>query len=41
VSADERLPDQDDAGIEDLEADADEAEQVTGGRLGDPCDGGE
>lgn len=31
------------AGVDDLDVEAEEAEDVTGGRLavGDPCDGGE
>lgn len=37
----EREPTGDDTPLEDLDADADEAELVTGGRIGDPCDGGE
>ena len=27
--------------LRDLDVDPDEAEKVAGGRLGDPCDGGE
>lgn len=30
-----------DAGIEDLEASDDEADAVKGGRIADPCEGGE
>ena len=37
----ERDPGADDAGVEDLDADAADADNVTGGRIGDPCDGGE
>jgi hypothetical protein len=36
----ERKPDADES-IDDLDADADEAEEVVGGRLADPCEGGE
>lgn len=37
----ERDPSTTDAGIEDLDADDADADNVTGGRIGDPCDGGE
>lgn len=37
----EREPSAPDDGVEDLDADAADADQVTGGRIGDPCDGGE
>lgn len=38
---DERNPTGDDAEIEDLEAIDDDAAAVKGGRLADPCEGGE
>jgi hypothetical protein len=41
TTVEERIPNDDDAGIEDLDADAEEAENVTGGRMADPCEGGE
>lgn len=31
----------DEAQVEDLDVNEDEAEAVKGGRMGDPCDGGE
>lgn len=37
----ERDPNQQDAAVEDLDVDQDEADAVKGGRLADPCEGGE
>lgn len=37
--ADER--EQDEPAVEDLDVNEDEAAEVKGGRIGDPCDGGE
>lgn len=38
---DERDPGTNDEGVEDLEASDEEASGVTGGRMADPCEGGE
>ena len=34
-------PERDEAKVDDLDVDEEEADAVKGGRIGDPCDGGE